>query len=136
MFNQDAGAIDSRTFTSFLVLAVVLFTLSCSERSSPTAPGPAHQGSGAITGVVFSGETMCPIPNAQVEIIAGGGKGSMARQVLSILCDEEWASYWLRNLEVNELIRIRASADGFIAEERDVHVGNPYAAATFILKLD
>jgi len=123
-----------------LLLALLVAVSGCNGES-PTAPRVTPpvvtppvappQVVGGIFGFIYKAETnrLCVVP-AQIEIIAGPGSGTVIQQD-SYGCDEgsqpngSGFGFQLNNLPFGARVTLRASAPGYVSEERDAVADRP-----------
>jgi hypothetical protein len=112
-----------RVLSVFAGSLAMLAVASCSETYSPTAPAgsptPPVSSNGSFIGNIMDADThrMC-IDNARAEIIAGPSSGTVYPQNLDS-CEDPGSGFVINDLPVGAVVRVRASAPGYTAVERD-----------------
>lgn len=116
--------------------ALCLFWIGCNGES-PTSPPPFEPPAAqtaSIWGHVVQANGLCLV-DATVEIIDGPGVGQKVVQKDGSCSLWDYSSeYTLRDLPVGATVRLRASREGYIPEERAVVVTTSRESTDFVLR--
>ena len=93
-----------------------MFIIGCNGES-PTTPDPLTQPN-IVAGTVYDEATSACLPEAQVEVIAGPRTGMVAKQNYD-LCKNGFPAYSLGRWNGGDILRLRASATGYVSREVD-----------------